>query len=107
MSSQQPLNLLRSIVRELRHYTSGEKQLKRPLVQWILSEYRANQLTQAQYCRGPSEMIWVADTYLQYIRGQRVCRELIVRNHRSEKSVKETAAMVGFSLPPNPNDKTN
>lgn len=77
-------------------------------MRWILSEYRSNQVTPAQYCRGPHEMAWIGDTYLQYIRSQRICRELTDKHQRREKTVQETADMIGFKLPPStPTDKVD
>lgn len=107
MFGKSSLDLLRSLARELRCFSSKDKLLNRPLVQWILSEYRSNQVTSAQYCRGPDEHKWVADTYLQYIRGQRISRELTDKHQKREKSVQETADMIGFKLPPStPSNKT-
>lgn len=108
MFEKSPLALLRSLTRELRYFTSDGKLLHRPLVRWILSEYRSNQVTPAQYCRGSGEMVWVADAYLQYIRAQRICRELTEKNQKREKTVQETADMIGFKLPPStPDNKIN
>jgi len=107
MYRKSTLNLLRSLCREFRYFTSRGKLLNRPLMQWILSEYRSNQVTTAQYCRRPDEMTWIADTYLQYLQSQRICRELTNQHQRREKTVQETADMIGFRLPPTPEDKTN
>jgi len=107
MSGKSPLAVLRLLSRELRQRSDG-KLLDRPLMQLILSEYRANRVTQEQYCRGPKEMTWVADTYCQYIRAQRLCRELIDKHNRREKTIEQTAAMVGFKLPQSkPHSKTD
>lgn len=106
MFENSSLALLRSLSRELRYFTSNGKLLDRPLVRWILSEYRSNQVTPAQYCRGSGEMAWVADTYLQYVRAQRICLELTEKHQKREKTVQETADMIGFKLPPStPEDK--
>lgn len=107
MHGNSSLSLLRSLTRELRYFASNGKLLDRPLMQLILSEYRSNQVTSAQYCRGPGEMTWVADTYLQYIRSQRLCRELTIKHQKCEKTVQETADMIGFRLPSKPDDKIN
>jgi hypothetical protein len=108
MFGKTSLALLRSLTREFRYVTSDSKLLDRPLMRLILSEYRSNQITSAQYCRGPDEMLWVADTYLQYIRSQRICRELNDKHQRREKTVQETADMIGFRLPSSTtNDKDN
>lgn len=104
MLKKSSLILLRSLTRELRNFNSDGKLLDRPLMRWILSEYRSNQVTPSQYCRGPDEMLWVADTYLQYVRAQRICRELADKHQRREKTVQETADMIGFKLPPSTPD---
>lgn len=104
MLGKPSLTLLRLLTRELRH--SNSKILDCPLMRWILSEYRSNRVTSSQYCRRPDEMLWVADTYFQYVRAQRICRELTDKHQRREKTVQETADMIGFKLPPTtPNDK--
>lgn len=108
MLEKSSLTLLRSLAREFRHFNSNGKLLERPLMRWILSEYRSNQVTSSQYCRGPNEMTWVAHTYLQYVKAQRICRELTDQHQRREKTVQETADMIGFKLPSNtPDDKIN
>lgn len=108
MFGKSSLTILRSLTRELRYFTADSKILDRPLMQWILSEYRSNQVTSAQYCRGSDEMSWIANTYLQYIRSQRICSELAEKNQKREKTIKETADMVGFRLPPSiPDDNIN
>ncbi|VVC28774.1 Hypothetical protein CINCED_3A003664 [Cinara cedri] len=105
MFERSSLALLRSLARELRlrhSSSSGSKRiLDRPLVRFLLSEYRFNRVTPAQYCRGPDEMAWIADTYMQYLRAQRVCRELSDEHQKQEKTVQQTADMIGFRLPPN------
>lgn len=107
MSKKSPLLLLRLLSRELRQ-RSNKKLLDRPLMQWILSEFRSNQITQEQYCRSPKEMTWVADTYCQYLRAQRLCRELVDKSQKREKTIQETADMVGFRLPQfKPDSKTD
>lgn len=108
MLEKSSLSILRSLAHELRHFNSNVKLLDRPLMRWILSEYRSNQFTSSQYCRGPDEMAWVARTYLQYVQAQRICRELTDQHQRREKTVQETADMIGFKLPSNsPDDKIN
>lgn len=104
MFGKSSITILRSLARELRHNTSNGKLLNKPLMRWILSEYRSNLVTPAQYCRGPNEMIWIGDTYLQYIRAQRVYRELTDKHQRREKTIQETADMVGFRLPQSTSD---
>lgn len=108
MSGNTSFAILRSLSRELRYFAADGKILNRPLFRWILSEYRSNRVTPAQYCRGPDEMAWVADTYLQYVRAQRVSRELLDKHQKHEKTVQQTADMIGFRLPPStPSDKIN
>lgn len=111
MFEKSSLTLLRSLVRELRlrgSSSSGSKRLlDRPLVRFLLSEYRSNQVTSAQYCRGPDEMAWIANTYMQYVKAQRVYQELSNKHQKKEKTVQQTADMIGFRLPPSTPNKTN
>lgn len=108
MFGKPSLAILRSLTRELRCLTPDGKVLDEPLMQWILSEYRSNKITSAKYCHGAEEMTWMANNYLQYIRSQRICNELLEKNQKPEKTVQETADMVGFRLPPSiPDDKIN
>lgn len=99
---QKPLQQLRKIARELRlvrivpvHKSQG--------MTYILHQFRKHEVTQEQQCKHQAEMQFLADTYSTYLEAQREWKVLNDYYHaRGERSVAETAKMVGFNLPHEP-----
>jgi len=61
---------------------------------------RNNQVTEEQYCKQKEEMTFLAKTYDTYLSSQRKWKAVNDEFHaRGERTVEETATMVGFKLP--------
>jgi len=106
MSSQPAVAVLRAISRELRlsHPPGTKLSGSRPLG-YIVEQYRRHQLTQEQYCKQTEEMTFLASTYATYLESQRKWKELNDEWHaRGERTVEDTARMVGFKLPHEPKE---
>lgn len=104
MTSPSPaLFTLRHLISELRN-TSPQGTLKDSLLmQYIMSQYRKFKVTDRQACKAQEEMKYIADAYLCYLRSGRMAREIHDHFHaKGERSVAETAKMVGFKLPHDP-----
>ncbi|GIX76176.1 protein FMC1 homolog [Caerostris extrusa] len=73
---------------------------------YLMNEYRSHQVTEKRICKNNEELNMMAKTYLCYLESLRQNQELIDRYHsHGERSVEETAQLVGFSLPQSSNDK--
>lgn len=95
--------ILRRILSELRNSSSRAKVQELPLAQYILQQYRKYQVTDQQFCKEREEMHHFAETYLCYLESTRKYEEIHQHYHgKGERSVKETADMVGFKLPHDP-----
>lgn len=70
-------------------------------VKYIFSQYRKNQVTDEQLCKEHESMNYMVNTYLCYLNSKRTYEQILKQFHgRGEKSVKDTADLVGFTLPP-------
>ncbi|XP_077483757.1 protein FMC1 homolog isoform X3 [Amblyomma americanum] len=73
---------------------------------YLLSEARKHQTTEKRLCRAHQELQAKMDTYRCYLASSRRGRELYLQYHaRGERSVEESARLVGLGLP-EPFDKT-
>lgn len=96
-------NVLRRLLAELRVSSSRAKVQELPLAQYIIQQYRKYQVTDQQLCKEREEMHHLAQTYLSYLESTRKYEEIHKNFHsKGERTVKETADMVGFKLPHDP-----
>lgn len=95
--------LLRKLISELRYLSYSGKASQAPITEKIIELHRKFQVTDLQLCKARDEMKYIANTYAMYLQGQRKYKELIhTYNAGQERSVKETADLVGFKLPQDP-----
>ncbi|XP_030856132.1 protein FMC1 homolog [Strongylocentrotus purpuratus] len=96
------LNVLRCIARELRY--ANPKSSPRNLLgfQYLMKQYRENQLTQEQVCRSHNSLLHNAQTYLCLLRSTRECEALRAEYTHEERTVQESARLVGLELPKTP-----
>lgn len=98
------------IIRNIYHllseirYISSEKKLRDSLLfNYIMKHYHKYRETDQQLCKAREEMKFMSETYLCYLRSQRRYEEIYNQYHgKGERSVKETADMLGFKLPHDP-----
>lgn len=95
--------LLRQIISELR-YALPERGLKNNLaLKYLITQFRKYNTTDQQLCKAREEMEFIAKTYLCYLKSSRLEREILEEFHgKGERTVSETAKMVGFKLPHDP-----
>lgn len=97
------MKTLRQLTSELRKITSNSKIRDTLQMQYILSQYRKNRVTDQQLCKAQEEMKYTADTYRCYLKSLRIHSEILSEyNGRGERTVEETAKLVGFKLPHDP-----
>lgn len=96
--------LYRSILNELRCASPNGTINKDALAfKYIASQYRKYQTTDEQLCKAKEEMQFLGQTYLCYLQSLRKNAE--IQKHFKgvgERSVEQTAGMVGFKLPHDP-----
>ncbi|EDV92941.1 protein FMC1 homolog [Drosophila grimshawi] len=96
--------VLRSLLHELRQSAKDPGGIKNSLAaRYILAQYKKFETTDQQLCKARNEAIFLGQTYLTYLSSLRKYNELYKEYHgRGERTVKETADLVGFKLPTDP-----
>lgn len=96
--------LYRSLLAELRRTSPGGRLAKNaPAVRYLRAQYDKYATTDEQLCKAKEEMRFLGQTYLCYLQSLRRSAE-IQKHYKGcgERSVEETAALVGFKLPHDP-----
>lgn len=71
--------------------------------QYILDKYRKYQTTDETLCKARDEMFFLGQTYACYLQSKRKHDDIRIEyTGGGERSVKETASLVGFKLPHDP-----
>ncbi|KAK4308219.1 hypothetical protein Pmani_020066 [Petrolisthes manimaculis] len=101
MASTTKIQTLRSLIKELRRSIGNHDRVQQtPIFSYVMNEYRRNAVTDQQYCHQQEEMTYLAETCATYLTSSRRYLELYDDYHGcGERSVKETASIVGFKLP--------
>nr|CDJ87028.1 ATP synthase assembly factor FMC1 domain containing protein [Haemonchus contortus] len=92
------LNAFRRIVSELR---KSDKSFGRNSVQYkhLVDQMKDHLVTQRVYSKAPQEAEHVANLYATYLSSTRNLKELEKRYRGNERSVEESARLVGLALP--------
>ncbi|XP_059083433.1 protein FMC1 homolog [Tigriopus californicus] len=103
-SSNKVASTLRGILRELRHLHPDETKLQGSAsANFLLNQFRRHEVTEKQHCKANEEMNHLANSFEAYLRGQRLWGNVHEEYHtKGERSVEETARLVGFRLPHEP-----
>ncbi|XP_052124078.1 protein FMC1 homolog [Frankliniella occidentalis] len=104
MNSPTAGKVLKQLASEVRLHSSHPKICSdSQLMKYILSQYERYKVTDQQLCKAQEEMSSLAKTYLCYLQSTRRTAEIRqVYKGKGERSVQETADMVGFKLPHDP-----
>lgn len=103
MASKANIRTLRQILSELRHIDSTSTLKDNLLAQYVLKQFRKYKTTSEQLCKPIEEMEFIANTYLCYLKSSRLHREINEQFHgKGERSIADTAKLVGFKLPHEP-----
>uniref|UniRef100_F1KTA5 Protein FMC1 homolog n=1 Tax=Ascaris suum TaxID=6253 RepID=F1KTA5_ASCSU len=96
--SSRAVSIIRQIFRELRkaeeNFTS-----KSATTRFIMKESRDHQTTQKVLCKAPNEMEHLASTYRHYLLSTRRLEALQEQYKGGERSIAESANLVGLELP--------
>lgn len=99
----QSSRVIRNLLYEVKNATIDKNVKKSVIEPYIVSSCRKFKVTDAQLCRKKDEMVYLADTYRCYLESSRRFRELCEKYKGiGERSVQQTADMVGFKLPHDP-----
>lgn len=94
---------LRKLLTELKHISSEANANASLAAKYITAQFGKFETTEQQHCRAKEEMQYAANTYLCYLESVRKLKELnATYSGRGERSIRETADMVGFKLPHDP-----
>ncbi|XP_061378610.1 protein FMC1 homolog isoform X2 [Danaus plexippus] len=103
ITTKPALVTLRQLLSELRHQSSNKKLSENQMVRYILDQYRKYQTTDQQLCKAADEMHFKAKTYYNYLHYSRKYKEINAEfKGKGERTVEDTARMVGFKLPHDP-----
>ncbi|XP_053604731.1 protein FMC1 homolog isoform X2 [Plodia interpunctella] len=103
ITSKPTLVTLRQLLSEIRKQSTTKKLSENQMVRYIMSQYRKYQVTDQHLCKAIDEMHFKAKTYCDYLQYSRRYMEINVEfKGRGERTVAETAKMVGFKLPHDP-----
>lgn len=92
---------LKQLLNELRAINSDGAY---PLAaKYIRDQYRRFETTEQQHCRAKEELQFTAETYRCYLQSTRMLKALNESYRgKGERSIRDTADMVGFKLPHDP-----
>jgi hypothetical protein len=65
----------------------------------LRNEFRQNSVSDSRYCMQKNEMLFLANAYSTYLNSTRRTLELYDRYCRGERSIEESARLVGLRLP--------
>lgn len=101
--SKPALVTLRQLLSELRKQNSTKKLVGNQMAQYVFAQYRKYQTTDQQLCKASEEMLFKANCYLSYLHSSRTFKDINAEyKGKGERSVKDTANLVGFKLPHDP-----
>lgn len=97
------LKLVRSLMHGVRSSTREGKIKGNIMVQYIMDQARAHKETSETLCKAREELKHLAETYSSYLGSQKAYNEIVTQYAgKGERSVRETADLVGFKLPHDP-----
>ncbi|XP_029778656.1 protein FMC1 homolog [Suricata suricatta] len=103
-----PVRTLRGLLRELRHMNAatGRSYRDTAAYRYLVKAFRAHRVTSEKLCRAQHELHFQAATYLCLLRSIREHVALHQEFHgKGERSVEESAGLVGLKLPQQPGGK--
>lgn len=104
--SKTALVTLRGLLSEIRKESSSKVLKENQMARYVLEQYRKYQTTDQQLCKAIDEMHFRARTYYNYLYSARMSKEINKEyKGRGERSVEDTARLVGFKLPHDPKPK--
>ena len=96
--------IYRGLLHEIRAVSpNGALNKESPVFKYVTTQFKQYQTTDELFCKAKEEMKFIGDTYLCYLRSVRRSKEIQKEfSGKGERSVEETAGLVGFKLPHDP-----
>lgn len=96
--------LYTTILRELRLASrNGRLDKNTPAFKYIKNQFEKHQTTQQTFCKAREEMKFLGQAYVTYLESLRMYAKIQTEYKGcGERSVKDTADIVGFKLPSDP-----
>lgn len=94
----------RTLLNEIRQNSpNGVLKKDSVILQYVTAQYKKYQVTDNVLCKAKQEMKFIGETYLCYLQSVRK-QAAILKEYggKGERSVEETAGLVGFKLPHDP-----
>lgn len=103
MAGRANVQLFRQLITEVRHAVPSGSAKDNLAVQFITNQFQKYKITDQQLCKAQEEMKFLGNAYLCYLRSSRKYNEINQSYHgKGERTIEETANMVGFKLPHDP-----
>ncbi|XP_019882728.1 protein FMC1 homolog isoform X2 [Camponotus floridanus] len=97
------IKIVRSLVREIRRVSQNKSTKENAMLQYIMEQAHIHKETSQVLCKAREELKNLAETYLCYLKSQQTCKDIHKQYAgKGERSIKETADLVGFKLPHDP-----
>lgn len=97
------IKIVRSLVQQLRRVSQNKSTKENVMLQYIMEQAHAHKETSEVLCKAREELKNLAEMYLCYLRSQQTCKDIHKQySGKGERSIKETADLVGFKLPHDP-----
>lgn len=94
---------LRTLLKELRLVSSNGHIKDSLAANYVLAQYKKYRTTDQTLCKARDEMLFLGQTYACYLQSKRQHERICVEyKGGGERSVKDTANLVGFKLPHDP-----
>lgn len=97
-------SIYRALLNEMRlNSPKGKLNKDSPLFQYVTAQFKKYQTTDEMLCKAKEEMKYIGETYLCYLSSVRKHGEILKHyGGKGERTVEETAGLVGFKLPHDP-----
>lgn len=97
------IKIVRSLVREIRRVSQNKSTKENAMLQYIMEQAHIHKETSQVLCKAREELKNLAEMYLCYLKSQQTCKDIHKQYAgKGERSIKETADLVGFKLPHDP-----
>jgi len=96
------IRVVRSLVHQVRRNTENKSIKENAMLQYIMKQAHTHKETSQVLCKAREELKNLAEMYLCYLKSQQMCKDIHIYYDTGERSIKETADLVGFKLPHDP-----
>ncbi|XP_014475220.1 PREDICTED: UPF0562 protein C7orf55 homolog [Dinoponera quadriceps] len=97
------IKIVRSLVQQLRRVSQNRSTKENAMLQYVMEQAHVHKETSEVLCKAREELKNLAEIYLCYLKSQQTYKDIQKQYAgKGERSIKETADLVGFKLPHDP-----